>query len=567
MFDPVHSRIRLNLLVAVGWCLFVSDACGQFTTVRNIPPEPNIGNNQSVGSDTQVNLAAGGSIGNFFTAGTPMGSSNIELNVSGGSVGFGAIVYRTTVNLSGGAIHNFFTAYDSDINISGGTVGKDFTAYVESTVSISGGTVGDDAIVEGNVSISGGSFGRNFSAGGGTVMVSGGTFSDSFRVSGTATIFGDEFRSDGVLISGLNAVGDGVFYLQPGTDSLTGTLADGSPFAFAIPDSLRDGPVTLHRAELPPVGPAMITAPSDPVPTGIRGGQTLVIQDGGVVGRNFTAGFGSTVKVIGGDVGDNFEAAGGLVQIEGGTVGQGMDALPGSVVHISGGSVGVGLIVYGGSTVNISGGSVGSGVEALSGSTLAISGGSVAHINAEDGSSVTISGGTHIAEEFQAEEGSIVNLVGTQFTLNGFDFTASLAMNTRWKVTQRDVTLAGVLADGTPFSFDLASVPSQYGGFFDPNGLLTVTRVLPGDFNGDAKVDAADYVVWRRGLGTTYAQAHYDIWRAHFGQTAGSGAVAALSAAVPEPATLALLLMSLGACVHRRARPSAEADGARSRLV
>ena len=300
------------------------------------------------------------------------------------------------------------------------------------------------------------------------------------------------------------------------------------------------------------VGPAVIAAPSDPVPTGIRGGQTLVIQDGGVVGRNFTAGFGSTVKVSGGELGDNFEAAGGLVHVEAGTVGQFMDALPGSVVHISGGTVGVGLTVYDGSTVNISGGAVGGDVEALSGSTLAISGGSVAQINAEDGSNVTISGGTLIAEEFQAEEGSTVNLVGTQFLLNGFDFTASLAMNTPWKVTQRDVTLAGVLADGTPFSFDLASVPSQFGGFFDPNGLLTVTRVIPGDFNGDAKVDAADYVVWRRGLGTTYTQAHYDIWRAHFGQTAGSGAVAALSAAVPEPATLVLLLMSLGACCVRR---------------
>jgi hypothetical protein len=110
VFDPVRSRIRLNLLVAVGWCLFVSAACGHFTTVRNIPPEPSIGNNQSIGSNTQVNLAAGGSIGNFFTAGTPMGSSNIELNVAGGSVGFGAIVYRTTVNISSGTVHNLFTA-------------------------------------------------------------------------------------------------------------------------------------------------------------------------------------------------------------------------------------------------------------------------------------------------------------------------------------------------------------------------------------------------------------------------------------------------------------------------
>jgi hypothetical protein len=66
----------------------------------------------------------------------------------------------------------------------------------------------------------------------------------------------------------------------------------------------------------------------------------------------------------------------------------------------------------------------------------------------------------------------------------------------------------------------------------------------PGDFNQDGAVDAADYVVWRRGLGTTYSETDYELWRAHFGDMAGSGAIdplssvpasaAPLSAAVPE---------------------------------
>src|SRR6478752_202912 len=46
---------------------------------------------------------------------------------------------------------------------------------------------------------------------------------------------------------------------------------------------------------------------------------------------------------------------------------------------------------------------------------------------------------------------------------------------------------------------------------------------LPGDFNNNGVVDAADYVMWHKGLGTTYTQTDYDVWRAHFGQTAGSG--------------------------------------------
>jgi hypothetical protein len=73
----------------------------------------------------------------------------------------------------------------------------------------------------------------------------------------------------------------------------------------------------------------------------------------------------------------------------------------------------------------------------------------------------------------------------------------------------------------------------------------------PGDFNVDGMVDAADYIVWRKGLGTAYMAHDYDMWRAHFGETAGSGAAlpsAEPLPAVPEPSTygpMGLALMSL----------------------
>ena len=47
-----------------------------------------------------------------------------------------------------------------------------------------------------------------------------------------------------------------------------------------------------------------------------------------------------------------------------------------------------------------------------------------------------------------------------------------------------------------------------------------MTLVLPGDFNGDGIVDAADYVIWRKNDGS---QVGYDMWRSHFGQTASAG--------------------------------------------
>jgi hypothetical protein len=72
---------------------------------------------------------------------------------------------------------------------------------------------------------------------------------------------------------------------------------------------------------------------------------------------------------------------------------------------------------------------------------------------------------------------------------------------------------------------------------------------LPGDFNGDDSVDAADYVVWRKGLGTTFTADDYIVWRANFGKTAGSGfstntSASAIGIAIPEPASM--ILISVG---------------------
>jgi hypothetical protein len=85
-----------------------------------------------------------------------------------------------------------------------------------------------------------------------------------------------------------------------------------------------------------------------------------------------------------------------------------------------------------------------------------------------------------------------------------------------------------------------------------------VAAPTPGDYNSDGAVDAADYTVWRDGLGTTYTEADYDVWRTHFGEMAGSGAGANCGAvAVPEPASIALAFIGavalVGLCRRRRA--------------
>jgi len=69
-----------------------------------------------------------------------------------------------------------------------------------------------------------------------------------------------------------------------------------------------------------------------------------------------------------------------------------------------------------------------------------------------------------------------------------------------------------------------------------------VARVsqLSGDYNNDGTVDAADYVVWRKGLAT----ADYATWHDHFGETLSTASGS--SAPIPEPASVLLTVL---ACV------------------
>jgi len=84
------------------------------------------------------------------------------------------------------------------------------------------------------------------------------------------------------------------------------------------------------------------------------------------------------------------------------------------------------------------------------------------------------------------------------------------------------------------------------------------TAPLEGDFNGSGTVDAADYVLWRKSIGTPTA---YNLWKTNFGKSSSSGlptvatgvvkyqpiAGSGGSAPVPEPATLVLVIGAIAA--------------------
>jgi hypothetical protein len=103
---------------------------------------------------------------------------------------------------------------------------------------------------------------------------------------------------------------------------------------------------------------------------------------------------------------------------------------------------------------------------------------------------------------------------------------------------------------------------------------------LPGDFNNDGTVTAADYVTWRKYLGApTEAalnghgdnqngvdQGDYSLWRAHFGASTGSGSI--VNASIPEPGAALLSIVAIAlisTCDSRRSAARTRRSGRSSR--
>ena len=486
-----------------------AEAGAPFTTVINVPADPAPA---YIGSDTQLNLFDGGGLPDNFSLGDQLYGPNthIEVNINGGTVGNGVNIGMPDIfplssnadivmNVYGGTIgHGLTVNADSTFNFYGGTIGPnlevDSGATVNlfsgslgdniapkngSTFNISGGTIGSNFAPENNttVNISGGKIGDLFSLGYNTkVNISGGVVPEiiyvggdgvlnlsggnigAFYANGTDTmITGSEFMLDGVPIAGLNGPGDSVTIPTSGGARLTTTFADGAVFT-SVPDNLGDT-LTLVAVAAPPK-PLEINSPSDPVPLGLRAGQTLNLGNGAELVDNFVA-VDATLNITGGTASDHLITLGTEVHISEGSVGDYFQARSGSMVNIDGGQIGLGMKIMQSEAV-ITAGAIDS-LEASAGSTVEIHGGEVNILH--------------------ANPGSTVSLFGLSFMLNGLDITHGLQPGEAFTIPDRDVMLQGQLLDGSLFSFALNSPDVIGSDYFDPNATLTVTLVPePGTF-------------------------------------------------------------------------------------
>lgn len=227
----------------------------------------------------------------------------------------------------------------------------------------------------------------------------------------------------------------------------------------------------------------------------------------------------------------------GLTTINGGTLSVTGSLAGGAVVNNGGKLNGTGAI-GGGVTVN-SGGTFDPG---LSPGTITVGG-------------LQLSAGSHLRFELGAVRDHIVLTGGGNVALAGILELSLLAgfapnLNETFPLFEGAVgTISGAFSAVNSPIFNGHKLNVVYG--INAVTLHVIDAVLPpGDYNGNGVVDGADYVVWRKGLGTTYNQTHYDLWRAHFGELAPAGLAA--GSQVPEPHSVTALLLSLLALTGRR---------------
>ncbi|QEG36909.1 hypothetical protein Pr1d_42490 [Bythopirellula goksoeyrii] len=513
--DPLPLGIRTGQTLTVG-------------VGANVPAAFNAGRGSHIdvtGGTIGTNLEAvsaevsisSGDVGDYFDA-----FDGSVVTMTGGELGYGGQIDNGSVlNLSGGVIRGLTATHGTTINVSGGEIFGTAAVRDNATITLVGGTVVGITAANSVVDVAGGEVG-SFTAGvGSMVTLRGGRFGDGISSSASSSVLvqGAEFHLDGIPLAGVAAPGDLLAVNIPLGSVVSGTLSDGTTFAFGkgfrTSDSFADGSLTLEFVEPPPAGPTIITLPTDPVPLGVRNGQTLIVESGGVVGENFTAAVGSQIVVhSGGVIGANFEAIGSEVLVYGGTIGSRLDILAGATLTMTSGVLGAGS--NSAESVNVFGG------------TLNLRGGAV-------------------EPALIAADEAEVNLFGYGFAINGVPIVG-LAQDEAFPIFDRNgASLTGYLSDGSPFDFRLLESSGRIFDAFSADTLLTVTLTVPdelgGDFDMDGDVDGRDFLEWQRnGSPDPLSSTDLALWQTQYGLTATPGSATRL---VPEPSSLIQGLMIL----------------------
>ena len=397
-----------------------------------------------------LTVRAGGELPEYFAA------VNATIHLEGGQIHGGLELVETTLNVTDGLIlqpMNIFRG--STMNFHGGLTQNATTFFDDAVLNLTGGSMGFTTIEDGAFcNMTAGLTRRRLEiAAGGVADISGGRFWRLFAPAGSdVELIGNEF-----LLNGNPVPGSMVSLTE--TDVLTGVLGDGRPFVVSPQndwDTLEG--VTLTKVSLPVAStdPIILDNASGPFDMGLRAGQSLILEKGGLIDTTVSI-VDADIRVNGGRVFNYLELSRSQMTVVGGIISSSMRAYSGSTIEILGGRFGLGgFFIFDGAVVNVAGSDV-------------------------DRQSV------------QAFPGGTYNLFGSDFAIDGQPITG-LTPGQAFEIIDRNVTLTGILTDGEPISSFLHTVRG-FNDYFDTEAVLTVTLVPPdllGDMNCDGVVNTAD---------------------------------------------------------------------------
>jgi hypothetical protein len=178
-----------------------------------------VGQNLQARGSSTVNMR-GSSIRNGVTV-----HSGSTVNISAGWIDGALSVNGGTVNISGGFLNSGAEIFGGTVNLTGGEfLGAELKAWSGSTINITAGTSGPRIRAEY----------------GSTVNITGGSITSGFGAldGSTVNLFGSAFFLNGVRLTNLSFTE--AFTITDRNVELSGTLADGSPFALML-NSSRSG--------------------------------------------------------------------------------------------------------------------------------------------------------------------------------------------------------------------------------------------------------------------------------------------------------------------------------------
>ena len=507
--------------------------------------------------------------------GTRVTSPSCCIDVGYGGAGVMTVTDGARVETPTGAVGSFGPGSIGTLTLSGRAANGDRSSWITSV----GLNMGLSATSEGTIFIQDGGLldAASLSVGTpgkGTVFVDGvhSTGVPSLLDVGVLDIGGGPFGNgtgDVTVMNGGRIVGGSVnLAASGGAAALTITDAD-SALVQSGAATLTVGHAALGSATVHVLDGGVVTSGTGPIIVAETGAVTL---DGSVAQGRFNANGPMTVRGAVA-VGDLPTEAGGFLDVNAGLT------IDGGTVQLRSGVVDANAITtMNGGALDFDGGTL--HVDAFNGNLLN-EGGTLAPGHSAGATAVSGNYTQRVGARLEVEISGVIAGQWDTLAIGGnavLDGTLEIKLIDGFEpVLGNSFTILTTNVGNVGDVFAMEILPVVNGVTFDvvynPKSVVLAVIEAPqlvGDYNLNGVVDAADYTVWRDTLGQmgtglaadgdasgTIDAGDYDVWKMHFGETAGAGSAGASPSrfAVPEPATLCLMLAVLFAATLTRGVP------------